>query len=107
MLRFSNERPQYRALMWCDRPRHGNTFVKRLAPTSCPRSQEARSAWNLNVLSITAGISVDKQDDHSVFGALARRWGPGTETNWVACRTPVPSGVGISMRNGTTRRVPA
>ena len=31
----------------------------------------------------------------------------GADTNWVACITPRPSGVGMLMRNGTTTRVPA
>jgi hypothetical protein len=38
---------------------------------------------------------------------LATRGGIAWVTNWVASRMPMPSGVGIIMRNGTRMRVPA
>ena len=41
--------------------------------------------------------------DHSVF---AGRGGGVPETNSVACSSPVPSGVGIEKRKGTSTRVP-
>ena len=38
--------------------------------------------------------------DHCVFVTAAARGGFGTETNAVACRTPVPTGVGNEKRYG-------
>jgi hypothetical protein len=38
---------------------------------------------------------------------LATRGGVAWVTNWVASSMPMPSGVGISIRNGTSTRVPA
>ena len=43
---------------------------------------------------------------HCVFTFAAARGGLATETNWVACSTPVPTGVGNENRNGTSTRVP-
>jgi hypothetical protein len=44
---------------------------------------------------------------HEAHCVFATRGGVAWVTNWVASSTPMPSGVGIIMRNGTRMRVPA
>ena len=44
--------------------------------------------------------------DYWVFALTLGRGACAAATNWVACNTPSPSGVGIEKRNGTNTRVP-
>ena len=47
------------------------------------------------------------RDTRTVHCVFATRGGVAWVTNWMASRTPMPSGVGIIIRNGTRMRVPA
>src|SRR4051794_39078475 len=53
---------------------------------------------------LRAGAHPGMTESYCVF---ATRGGVAVETNCVASKTPMPSGVGIIMRNGTRMRVPA
>jgi hypothetical protein len=70
------------------------------ATSACGRPSRRRASARL--LRMTAECV-----DHSPHCVLATRGGVACVTNWVASRTPMPSGVGIIIRNGTRMRVPA
>src|SRR5258708_36991388 len=55
---------------------------------------------------LSCGAAVRTVRRYCVFVSAAARGGLATETNCVACRTPVPTGVGRENRYGTSTRVP-